>query len=53
MSVLSILAKYHWVHRDIRAGIVHNHEGKSILGDLEYAKIKGSGGTHEVITVRC
>ena len=50
---LSILAKYHWVHPDISAGVVHDHEGKGILCDLEYAKIMGSGGTREVITVRC
>ena len=40
-----------WVHRDISAGNVHYYDRKGVLGDLEYAKIAGTGGIHEVKTV--
>ena len=47
--VLSILTKYGWIHRGISAA--HFYEEKGVLGDLEYTKIMGTGGTHEMRTV--
>ena len=49
--VLSILTKNDCIHRDVSAGNAHFYEEEGVLGDLEYAKIAGTGGTHEVKTV--
>ena len=49
--VLSILTKNDCIHRDVSAGNAHFYEEEGVLGDLEYAKIAGIGGTHEVKTV--
>jgi serine/threonine protein kinase len=41
-----------WVHRDISAANVYLHEGRGVLGDLEFAKNTVDQSQHELRTVR-
>jgi hypothetical protein len=41
------------VHRDISDGNVYLYEGRGLIGDLEYAKVIGSGRTSDDRTVSC
>jgi serine/threonine protein kinase len=41
-----------WVHRDISVGNVYLHEGRGVLGDLEFAKNTAGQSQHELRTVR-
>jgi len=41
-----------YVHRDVSSGNILIVDGKAKLSDLEYAHIMGSGGHHNVRTVR-
>ncbi|KAJ3999942.1 hypothetical protein F5050DRAFT_751632 [Lentinula boryana] len=58
-EALRWIHKSHWVHRDISGGNVYWYDCKSqgsegenrgLLGDLEFAKVRKPGSTHEVRT---
>jgi hypothetical protein len=51
MEVICCMVKCGWVHRYISDGNVYIYEGRGLIGDLEYAKVIGSGRTSDDRTV--
>ncbi|KAL5479069.1 hypothetical protein ACEPAI_2357 [Sanghuangporus weigelae] len=49
-KVLRWMHESGWVHRDISAGNLFFYDGRGLIGDLEYAKLKGSFATHSMRT---